>query len=92
MGRENHRGELGLHREFRGHFGVPPAICSDLWGSCAFPPKTEPKHLLWGLMFLKVYGTEDLFCAKVHITWTTWRKWIWIVVRGIAEQAPHVVS
>eukprot|EP00171_Calliarthron_tuberculosum_P003542 IDg3542t1 len=43
------------YRRFRALFGVSPTVCSLLWSLMCdrHPPKGQPRHLLWSLMFLK---------------------------------------
>ena len=57
--RANRDGGFG-DRDFRALFGVGANICSIVWNLCDFPIGTEPKHLLWALLFLKVNGTESV--------------------------------
>ncbi len=55
------------HRRFRQLFGIPPWICSKIWtflaARNALPPNAKPRHLLCALLFLKVYGTEEVHSA-----------------------------
>jgi hypothetical protein len=49
-------------------------------------PNAERKHLLWALVFLKVYATEEIHCAIAG--WPnadTFRKYSWYFVRKISE-------
>ena len=53
----------------------------------------EPKHLLWGLAFLKTYSTEKILCELVNVrSRTTLRKYVWMVVKEIAALCAKVVS
>ena len=45
----------------------------------------EPKHLFWGLAFLKIYSTEEVHCTLFQTTRTTFRKWSWAVVKMISS-------
>ncbi len=59
--------------------------------------RTEPKHLLWTLYFLKVYPREGPGCAAVGgsrgaVDPKTMRKWVWLFLERIAELADEVVS
>ena len=84
---------LDIGREFRSLFGVRPDVCSDLWKRCDLPPKTEPKHLLWALVFLKVYCSEGVACVIVGTSRKTYREWVWPILGAIAaEAAKHVVG
>ena len=82
-------------RDFRSLYGCSPVVCATIWVKCRFNIKKNllPKHLLWALMFLKLYETErvhitiagiadrQLFCEKV-----------WPIVEEIAAQRKFVVS
>jgi hypothetical protein len=47
--------------------------------------KTNRKHLLWGLLFLKLYSTEEVHCAIVgHPTKKEFRQKSWQIVEMIA--------
>ena len=69
-----------------------------MWGNldkCGFDQgnKIEPKHVLWALMFLKVYKTE-----KVHATIAgigdrqRFREIVWPVIMEIASLRKNIVS
>ena len=48
-------------RRFRSHFGFTPEICGHIWDALLDLPKaTVEMHLLWGLMFWMLYGTESV--------------------------------
>ncbi|KAI2493259.1 hypothetical protein MHU86_21296 [Fragilaria crotonensis] len=50
-------------RDFRSHFGVSPTVCFMIWEKCKssfLVHNVLPRHLLWALMFLKIYATEDV--------------------------------
>jgi len=66
-----------------------------------YGPKThscaKPIHLLWALMFLKVYGTERVSRTIVGSSTTptrekTMRKWVRLFVRAISFLESEVVS
>jgi hypothetical protein len=82
-------------------FGAPFAIVQMVWDMLEevglLPEKSEPKHLLWALYFLKCYPKEGPGCAivggsKVAIDPKTMRKWVWLFLERICELADHVVS
>jgi hypothetical protein len=88
------------HR-FRSFFGVRFEIVHMVWdmlgegGLC--PEKSELKHLLWTLYFLKVYPREGPGCAAVGgsrgaVDPMTMRKWVWLFLERITELADEVVS
>jgi hypothetical protein len=51
-------------RRFKAHFGTTPAICADIW--TMINPRehvsayAKPVHLLWGLLLIRVYATEEV--------------------------------
>ena len=82
------RGVLGMSvREkktddecFRGFFGAPIAVIVTLWNlllpNLGDENGAMPKHLLWAMVFLKVYSTTFVHCRIVN--WPdpkTFRKW-----------------
>lgn len=75
-------------RPFRAHYGTGPLTCARIWTMCidAFPRGVLTIHLLWGLLFLKVYATEDVLCKIAKTTRKTFRKWSWKVVKVIASK------
>ena len=48
-------------------FGASGCVIAEIWNQIKETIKdgTEPKHLLWALIFLKVYSTEEVHCAIV---------------------------
>ena len=80
--------------EFRSQFGVSWFVCSNVWQllEMNFPNrKREPKHLLWGLMFLKVYGSEKTHSSIAGCDVKTFRKWAWNVLQDISNLETIVV-
>ena len=49
------------------------------------PIKAEPKHLLWALLFCKVYGSESVHHNLTGADEKTLRKWIFIFLGLISE-------
>lgn len=81
------RSSILSDRIFRSFFGATPSVCSILW-SLLKPQEREtndPNHLLWALVFLKVYGTEEVNSSLVGTTVKTFRKWSLHMVRCISE-------
>ena len=55
---------LNQKRHFKSQFGVSWFICEDLWNLLDDHKENqsrEAKHLLWALLFLKVYGNESTY-------------------------------
>ena len=80
---------------FRSCFGASSEIVADLWNrieTSIDEAGAEPKHLLWALVFMKVYSTEDIHCSIVG--WPsvrTFRKWSWYFIRKIADLKEDVI-
>jgi hypothetical protein len=79
---------------YRAHFGTSPGVCALLWNeiSTIVPRKYCFKHVLWGLMFLKVYATEPVLAGKIGVDEDTFRDHIWVVIRAIASCKSRLVS
>ena len=82
-------------RDCRSLFGCSPVVCATIWVKCSFHKNKDllAKHLLWSLMFLKLYETE-----RVHITIAgisdrqLFREKVWPIVEKIAARHKFVVS
>ena len=84
------------------HFhGVSPDICCDVWKRLDVVNTmaaegingSQPKHLMWALYFLKVYGKEeDNANYAGGIDQQTFRKWTHIFVEAISFLESSVVS
>jgi hypothetical protein len=82
-------------RDFRSHFGVSPTVCFMIWEKCKssfLVHNVLPRHLLWALMFLKIYATEDVLSTIAAVSRKTYRFWTWIVLMIIAKKKNDVVS
>ena len=76
-------------QRIRSLFGAPSDVIANLW------ERVEPyidkagadrKHLLWALVFLKVYASEEVHCTIVG--WTnpkTYQEWSWYFVEKIYD-------
>ena len=42
-------------------------------------------HLLWMLMFLKEYRTQDSLSGICHVTWKTFRHWVDIFLDHVSN-------
>lgn len=99
MGRHR-RGSVTIQlRRFVALFGVEPYVCALVWHELvasswtAFTRCPKPEHLLWALLFLKCYPTEELLATQVGaVDEKTIRKWVWFYVEGIANLATKFVS
>jgi hypothetical protein len=88
-------------RRFRDFFGTFAACALDSWHRLHHfqltPGGGRFYHLLWALMFMKIYGKEADLCAHAGDTSglvdpKTYRKWVWPFVEALAEMEYNVVS
>ncbi len=58
------------YRKYKSYFGTTPVVCVAAWDNfdSVRPPKSEPKHLLWALLHLKLYCTEHVDTTLVGVT------------------------
>jgi hypothetical protein len=83
--------------EFRELFGCGVLVFLSLWEllvtNDAVPDGGTIKHLLWTLMFLKVYAKQATLCSLAGgVDKETYRKWCWLFIEAIAGLESHVVS
>jgi hypothetical protein len=91
--------------QFLSFFGVDELVCALTWQKLEIDPEAfkedrgaEPSHLLWALLFLKLYTTMDVFCRLVGpegegaVDPKTFRKWSQRFVEKISCLSPDVVS
>lgn len=80
---KNGQKESTKNRRFKSFFGVTPYVCSIVWTQIVgvAPIGFEPKHLLWGMNFLKQYTTEHNRHSTLKADEKTIRKWTWIAVK-----------
>ena len=59
-------------RLFKAHFGVSPVVVSSVWNrmdeESLLPSNALPKHLLWTLLFLKLYSSSDVLASMCGVT------------------------
>lgn len=72
---------------FRSHYGTSPGVCALIWNKISdiVPRKYTYKHLLWGLLFLKVYATESVTAGMIGVDEDTYRDHLWEVIKAIAS-------
>jgi len=75
------------NRRFRSFFGISSSSCAIVWDliHTKLPEDCHPKHLLWGLLFLKVYATESIHASLVQADEKTLRKWQWCIVKELSK-------
>ena len=99
-----------FERRWMSSFGTPPNVCSILWHkidpyNTFFDEKetnsgkaVHPRHLLWAILWLRVYETEENLRIMVanppslRVVEKTFRKWVHIFVRAISFLEQDVVS
>ena len=84
------------HRIFRGLFGCPFKVVSKLWNMLdpigKMSNRCKPIHLLWTLVFLKVYKSEAVHCRIVGCkSRDTYRNWVDRFTETIADLAEDVI-
>ena len=101
--RSNHRvwAEVVENRLFKEHFGISVTVALIVWNLLVendlVPEKGQMKHLLWTLLFLKVYPKQGPVCSIVGgsdgaIDPKTFRKWVWAFIFAISYLEEEVVS
>jgi hypothetical protein len=85
-------------RIFRQHFGCSPLVLYKCWGLLSEDAtrindeSIVPTHLLWTLLFLKVYGRETTNANLCRVSDKTFRTFTWRVLYAIADLESEVVS
>ena len=85
-------------RTFLDHFGTRPDIVSSIWARIklkdSMPKNAMPHHLLWALLFLKVYATEQVLCGMVStpaVDECTFRTWAQFFIKEIVKLSKEEV-
>eukprot|EP00171_Calliarthron_tuberculosum_P007915 IDg7915t1 len=73
-------------RRFRALFGLQPNVIARVWVllSDKVPRNAQPRHLMWALLFLKVYATEHVNRMLTGADEKPFRKWAWCFVKLIS--------
>ena len=68
-------------------FGVHPEVCSTIWNMLmpSLPKHASSVHLLWSLMFLKVYASEHINSMIAEADEKKFRKWTWKFIILLAD-------
>ena len=82
---------------FRSVFGAGSIVVADIWNRIeadgGILKGGEPKHLLWALVLLKVYQSDEVHCALVG--WPsvpTFRKWAWYFIERINDLKDNIIK
>jgi hypothetical protein len=85
-------------RNFREFFGCPVEVCLTLWNLLVdndlLPSEdAKPQHLLWTLMFMKIYAKTKALCTLCGgIDKNTLYKWVFAFIDAIPYLESTVVS
>lgn len=79
-------------RRFMSHFGASPTQCSQIWILLKVPKNGRYKHLLWALLKLKVYSTEEVLSGMAGCDEKTFRKWSDKFIGALALLSTRLVS
>jgi hypothetical protein len=82
------------YARFRAHFGTSPGVCAVCWNMIEgrLPGNFFYTHLLWALLYLKVYATESVLASKCMCDEKTFRDKVWVVLKTIDSSKCQVVS
>ena len=74
-------------RSFRALFGCSPMVCVIIWNLLTnqHPIDSKPLYMLYGLLFLKVYGTENVNRTITGTYESKFRYWAWLYVKLISK-------
>ncbi len=74
-------------QRFRALFGTSPSVFCRFWQMFVRrrPENSKPYHMLWAIIFLKVYASEHDNAALAGLDEKTSRKCQWTFVRLIAR-------
>ena len=99
MGRPVAKALTSRRRNFVAWFHARPREVAITWNllcleghlDCLGPNSVNPDHLLWALMFMKVYTNETVLASVAGCTEKTFRKWAWFYMEAIAKLDVKVV-
>lgn len=95
MRRSLRMGVQSNEQDFKSFFGVDSSAVATAWGKIndqVVPVGAKPVHLLWACLWMKVHATESVLSSIADTTRKTFRKWAWIVIKAIADEASDIVS
>ena len=80
----------------RANFGVSSFLALKLWDLLQpihdLHVKYRPQYLLWTLLFLKQYSSDDVSLNTVGVPVKTFCQWVWPIIDEISSRANQVVS
>ena len=85
------------NRRFREFFGISVVVAKSVWRRLSsisqIPFGGEPKHMLWALLFMKVYPKEGVMCKLINVKDPkTFRGRVKDFIEAIADLESDVVS
>lgn len=94
-----HGSQTASEKRFRANFGVSPIVCEKLWKLLiefedveGESNKCKPTHVLYALLFLKVYVPEPQLRSIHGKDEKHFRMWTWKMLEHISNLCPEVVS
>ncbi|KAG9400879.1 hypothetical protein AC1031_009602 [Aphanomyces cochlioides] len=72
-------------RRFTALFGVSISVATLTWEKMPRPEGAQPWHLLWALMILKIYSSENVHATIAGADEKTFRKWCWLILDSLEE-------
>src|SRR5687767_2288189 len=96
MGMKSKKNKLSysavINRRFRSYFGICPLICFRVWEKIIGEPdiieidgSVRPTHLLWALMSMKMYNSQEVNLTIAGVDEKTFRKYTWPIIKAISE-------
>ena len=94
---EKQRAFASEDADFRAFFGCRVEVFLTLWSMLVttdlLPDGGQLEHLLWTLMFMKLYSGQKAPCSLAGgVDPETFRKWTWLFIDAIAMMEHLVVS
>ena len=93
---DKERAESSEEGDFRSFFGCLVGVFLTCWGMLdktdLLPQGGRLEHLLWALMFMKLYSGQKALCALAGVDPETFRKWVWSFTEAISMLEHLVVS
>jgi hypothetical protein len=79
------------------HFNTEPEVCFELWTMIQDNPADgleydfQPEHLLWALLFLKLYNSYTVLSGMCDCHEDTYSDWVWRILQAIMYLEDDVV-
>ena len=93
---DKERAQGSKDADFRHFFSCSVRVFLTAWSMLTttdfLPPGGRIEHMLWTLMFLKLYSGQMALCALAGVDPETFRKWIWEFVEALAMLEHLIVS